>query len=269
MEFIESPSTSPVGVRRGAAGVKPRRPPALGLATLRSMDNMGIGYDDHHHTDRSPPPAYKSLYTYLPRSEEKEDLVPPKICMVAEINALKNPLGLGVYELVKREHVADREDPANSKPMPLWKHTGEDLCISHCIIDGEAFWVVARYTTLGSSSGQQLCMKLPAKQAGAKGKMSLPFLRATDGHWHTWTKHKWVVEPSVRCRPTYHGWGTYSRGSTARGDARLREITRPQGFDVSAAAAAAAAAATASSPQSVIPKSASSSPYGQRQQNSF
>ena len=36
----------------------------------------------------------------------------------------------------------------------------------------------------------------------------MPFTKSGGEHtWHAWTGRAWRPEPTVKCRPSYHGWG--------------------------------------------------------------
>lgn len=80
--------------------------------------------------------------------------------------------------------------------LPVYKHTTADLCLTSAKVEDEDGWVIAQWTTLGTK--EHRCMR-------ARGK-EFPFADATSG-WQEWNGREWEAAATVKCRPSYHGWG--------------------------------------------------------------
>ena len=68
---------------------------------------------------------------------------------------------------------------------------------------GDDAWVVCKFSTF--SSRQMVCMKLPTDE--------LPYACKT-AVWQEWDGRDWRPAPSLKCRPSWHGWGLDKLDST-------------------------------------------------------
>lgn len=163
-------------------------PTSRGGNSMDTFGRPGIRFDDHHFKDKdgkfqiSPPKELTKLYHQGP---------PAKVSIQAEINALKSQTQCcGVYTL--------QNNLVNNKPV--WKHCSEDLVICASQVSGEDGWVVSRFTTAGTSR-QQVCMRVAVSD-----KDAMPFPPKA-GMWQEWNGRDWIPAPSVKARPSHHGWG--------------------------------------------------------------
>jgi len=150
----------------------------------------GLTYEDHHFRDKegkyqgSPPRELTKLYDQGP---------PKKVSMTAEINSLKAQTQCcGVYTLLPES----KTSKGGEGGATMWKHSTEDLVLTSTKISGEDGWVVTRFTTAGVR--QQICMKALTNPG------EFPFKNTT---WQEWDGRGWIPAPSVKCRPSWHGWG--------------------------------------------------------------
>ena len=168
---------------------------------MGSPEKAGLTFEDHHfkntltnRTERSPPKKLKELYDYLPTDDSPHHAkfhTPTKVSIEAEINSLGAQTHcIGVYAMVEhREH--------NAKPM--YKHATADLVLIADTIDGQDGWMVAQWTTLKDTKKEiRSCLRVVTE-----GQGQFPF----QGTWQMWSGREWKDAPSLKCRPTYHGWG--------------------------------------------------------------
>ena len=172
-----------------------------------TFSKHGLTYEDHHFKtaegsyERSPPSKLKSMYDYLPSDPvtSSSKHVPKKLVIKGDSPETQtNDLNgqarcLGVYDQIPRE--------ANGHPM--WKHVDEDLVIAAGRVDDEDGWVVAQYTTFSDKTAKK-SMQLPGREAPWTNKA---------GTWQAWGGKEWAPAPSIKCRPSYHGWGRNGAGA--------------------------------------------------------
>lgn len=96
-----------------------------------------------------------------------------------------------------------------SNGAPIYKHATSDLVLAKSKTlqtedsdEGEG-WVVARWTTFGTKK-EQRCMQIV--QSGG-----MPLDTKRDAKWVEWSGRRWEEAPSVRLKPTWHGYGLSSR----------------------------------------------------------
>jgi len=154
----------------------------------------GMVHEDHHFktaegkVQGSPPSKLKAMYDYLPTDAiaTSDKHVPSKIVFSAEINALKVQAHcLGVYQIIP-----ERLGP-NGKA--IYRHATADLVLMAATVNDEEGWVISKFSTLPND---RRCF-----QAACKG---YPFGSTP---WSSWNGRDWVEEPTVKCRPSYHGYG--------------------------------------------------------------
>ena len=120
----------------------------------------------------------------------------------SKINALKQAqFACGVYNILLGEDRpwitgSETDNSVVENDKPIWKHSTEDLCL---VFDkppgGEEGWVVAKWSTLKTK--KQVTMRVKTGD--------LPFSK--DLVWQEWDGRAWAPTPSVKCRPSWHGFG--------------------------------------------------------------
>ena len=154
----------------------------------------------------SPPKNLKAMYDFLPTDEPaRSNGVSPKhtprrVTLEAGLNSgmggqLMQSHALGVYNLV----------PDAKTEQPLWKHVTADLCMVGASSVGEdeegeplPGWIVAKFSTYGRREGfEQRCLQVVSS--------ALPFSRGLV--WSAWNGRSWEEQPSIKCRPSHHGFG--------------------------------------------------------------
>lgn len=273
MEFVAAPSPSRASEVAGKAAPRPpssaARRSSLSMITPMSTSPLGLQHSDHHTRDSSPPAKLSTLYDFLPKGDDVKRL-PPRIILVANVTEMSiQSQCFGVYELVPFNLGTDL------KPTPVWKHTLENLAIVWGPHREEECWLVARFTSLGKTGAdnddvQNVCMRLAA------GRDEMPFGRWSDGQWQAWIGRRFEVVPSVKCRPTYHGWGTTGVGNitnpkasvrNALHDARLRKLSIPSAKELYSnlyLKPEVAGSPTSIIPPSSLPSSKADAPRGYR-----
>jgi len=194
------------------------RPP---LGSFGSESNRGAGsesnrsgmsHDDHHFAKPSPPATHAALYDYLPCVQERGSAkrVPKRVTLATEMLGLAEDLQsrkqafmqtkiLGTYNLT----------PLTASGKPVWKHSREDLVLAAGTVDGEPGWVVALGSVFGihdkvaARIGGEAFPFSPAQKTGRNTKPA-------PSAWQVWNGRKWIHEPTLRARPSYHGWGVTS-----------------------------------------------------------
>jgi len=161
-----------------------------------TFTKAGMVHEDHHFKDgegryqRSPPAKMKGMYDYLPNETAagSPKRIPQKVTLEATINGLVQQAHcLGVYLLV-----------TDLRSGPVWKHATADLCLAASSIDGEEGWSIGKYTTHGVK--ERRCMQVACE--------GYPF--GTALVWSAWSGRSWEEQPSIKCRPSFHGFGLTS-----------------------------------------------------------
>jgi len=157
----------------------------------------GLTHGDHHFKDSSgkeqatPPKELKTLYDYLPSSDgghHDAKQIPMKLAITSEVNALKGQARcLGVYTLVSGKR---------HNEQPMWRHSTEDLVVALAKDASKDCWMVARSVTIDNKEDR--CMKIESRPMPWSNKSA---------SWQEWDGRNWSPAPTVKCRPSYHGWG--------------------------------------------------------------
>ena len=179
---------------------------------------QGLTYDDYHFKnaatgkhEKSPPSKMKAMYDYLP--SETAAGSPKKIPRKLELSG-SNPETtleglkiqtrcIGVYATVPQK------EPKNG--FPVYKHVDEDLAIFCTTHEGEACWVVAKFTEMETK--EKVSMRCLGETA--------PFDKAAS----TWSCFqggtKWTEAVGIKVKPTYHGYGMEGRGTVANSESSV------------------------------------------------
>jgi hypothetical protein len=143
----------------------------------------------------SPPKDLDKLYKMGP---------PAHVYIESKINALKQAqFACGVYNILLGEdrpwiRGSESDNNVTENGQPIWKHSTEDLCLTYVKFKaGEEGWAVCKWSTLATK--KHITMRV---LTGG----SLPFGKSLV--WQEWDGRDFVPAASVKCRPSWHGWGT-------------------------------------------------------------
>ena len=239
MEFVDAPANQ----TNRSATAPGRRPPSqkasshsariLFDTTDADASKYGMQKDDHHdERGPSPPPKHSALYDYLPRTDAncgeimtaaqraklRARLVPPKLCIEAKYSHdPDSPMRLqmhilGVYELLEKGKMDDGKEP-----VPVWKHSREDLILEASTVEGQPGWVIAHVSSNVLSdearTGEQKILRYDeykdrrSKEAPKQARRICarilgpdPPFKDTETRFQVWDGRKWI-SAKVMSRP--------------------------------------------------------------------